>query len=238
MTLQLITEKLYGPDWHAQDLDDFQQFLEKLPRERFKIFRGQDSKRPLLPYISRRRSKHGSFLDMEMKIFELFKKEASSWVESPPRNDWDWLALAQHQSLATRLLDWSRDPLIALWFALRTTPSDCKPAPEVWMFMPEKRDIINGKESSDPFKGKRTKVFLPSKKFPRIQVQKGAFTVFKYIRNKLRTKVSFSLTSALCLAYSPKIWSFARGAWKIPRHHGAECMFGLPSQRSKPFPSF
>ncbi len=54
----------------------------------------------------------------EREAFQRFKAAARQHLISPPSDDWDWLALAQHHGLPTRLLDWTTNPLVALYFAV------------------------------------------------------------------------------------------------------------------------
>lgn len=123
------------------------------------LFRGQNKDYDLRPGINRQKNrKH--LVKSERQVFENFKTRInnfSNYTNSNLYTDWDYLVLAQHYGLKTRLLDWSGNPYVALWFATSLDISSTYGV--VYIYKIDKSKITSFKNlPPDPFDLKKTYV--------------------------------------------------------------------------------
>ena len=111
----------------------------------------------------------------EAALFESWKRRAVEHVASQFASDWDWLAIAQHHGLATRLLDWTTNPLNAAYFAVRehrAGPAVIHAAKFEEPFTKSAETVLN-----EPLKFGSVGILRPRGVVPRIVRQGGLFTV-------------------------------------------------------------
>ncbi|WP_321922242.1 FRG domain-containing protein [Burkholderia sp. BCC1998] len=108
------------------DIDVFwQEFMQKTlaAGQPGLLCRGlSDKKYTLLPSIARHPQEHtlGDISTLERGLIEEFQRLSLRELEFIPEGEFEWLFLAQHHGLPTRLLDWSTNPLVGLYFAVES----------------------------------------------------------------------------------------------------------------------
>jgi FRG domain-containing protein len=176
-----MVEKYKIPRKVVTSLADYLRHIEEFDSDSNPpvLFRGQREDKPLVPRIARIKLKVRDLLKAEAAMFGQFKRRARPLLEFPPEDDWDWLAIAQHHGMATRPLDWTLNPLAALWFAVEK-PSEANKPGVVWVIIAPDIKLIRVGNSESPFEVTNTKVFEPRHISKRIIAQAGCFTVHLY----------------------------------------------------------
>ena len=182
-------------------LEKYLQEVVKGKTERIALYRGQSVDKPLLPVIARGNPTKDTTSE-EKRILQEFKNRTGLLAANRKlETEWDWLSLAQHFGLKTRLLDWSSNPLISLWFAFYFDSDEVNSI--VWRFNPPNNALIISNSKASPFDKGGTKVFRPSIIDRRLEAQNAWFTAHKYStkKNKFVTLESNSRYRSLLTKY-------------------------------------
>lgn len=182
---EFITQKI-------QDLTQYIEFVTTFlgennsPNNATVLYRGQiNSEWELLPSIGRS-TLPDDFLEHEKAVLNEFCRLGRPYLDHENlQNPWDLISIAQHHGLYTRLLDWTTNPLVALWFAFH---EDSKHATEdrvIWLLILDKTEIVDSRKGS-PFKQDKTMAFKPNHLTQRVIAQSGWFTSHKYIEKQNR----------------------------------------------------
>lgn len=123
-----------------------------------------------------------SLTSLEEFMLNKFQRSAILHIDHRPEDQWEWLSIAQHHGMPTRLLDWTTNPLVAAYFACAKQPDEDGAIYLLSQF--NSLSKIDTKKET-PFKITKVSLFEPVHITKRLTAQNGVFTVHPFPAEEL-----------------------------------------------------
>ena len=155
------------------EISSWNQFIELTTQFDGWIFRGQEDTNwslntSLSRYLAQYIPDASQWPTREERALRIFRRKAHNFLDDPSvlEDDLRCLALMQHHGSPTRMLDFTKSPFVAAYFALCDAKSDCAifalDTPRLWRLSPAGHPELTRQMVDPRLKGNFAKYFLPN----------------------------------------------------------------------------
>jgi len=160
-------------------IKSFGDFIDRVANRPSKVlYRGESQRYPALaPKVARHPLKGKDHFDLqktEEYLLELFELHGMPHFETKP-DKWNLIGLAQHHGLPTRLLDWTFNPAVALYFAVRKHLDE-----DGYIYIMHYNYFVDTTKYPDPLSLDQVEVYYPPRYHPRLTVQDSVFSIHPF----------------------------------------------------------